>query len=963
MLQQTQEVARRVARHLATEGETPGLDLHRVLELHGAANLGPGVLGSARVSGADFPPLLLDVGARGGLSAPRFLATSAAQRGLRHSPWDGVLLVASARAGRTEDWVQVVLGLRVEEALLEQVLADLPDPTQRSIAIVDRAGEVLAGAGVDPHGLARVAVRQEAVLSEDPWVDGANLHRVHALEADSHLLAARAVGGGDAFLAVGVDRQALQAAVAQQREPLLWIGAFGLLLVLVATALMARRVAAPVEELARTAEGLRMGRFDLPLPAPTGDEVGRLTLAFDQMRRDLRSRIEDLDFLRSMQEELSGSMEFGARAQVAARLFHQVSQATLVHVLDTSGPDAPVTLAASMGDPRDLLGTPFHAAPGGWIRAAASSAEPIALELGQGDARQQAETGAGRALVDGLAVALLLPLRAMRDLQGVVVLGYADRAAFLRPEGRRLLGAMANTTASALNNARLYRLAALDEVTRIPGATAFEAALRSDVERAVAGGPAVTLLRIGVDHLEHIARHQGVELARQLMRGQAQALRALLGERRRLGRLSDDELAVRIPGATEEDVRELAERVRDRLSRVEVRSEEGGESFASTVSVGVARCPSDARSPEFLLDAAARARTAARRDGGDRVEDVQRLRSGAVDVPPFEEGAVFHSAVMVEVVEAARRAARTDASVLITGETGTGKEVIATLVHRRSLRATRPFVSVNCAAFPETLLESELFGHERGAFTGADRRREGRFELADGGSLFLDEIAEMSPTAQVKLLRVLQERQFTRLGGTRSVTTDVRIIAATNQDLERAVERRTFREDLYYRLNVVRLQVPPLRERREEIPLLVDHFLHDLRRRNGRAPSAFAPAAMDLLYRYPWPGNVRELKNVVERCAVLCPHDVIEAAEVQLESGAGDRHAALLPRSAPGDDLNPRQRVLLEYLARNGRCTNREYYEMAGTSPRTGLRDLQDLMDRGLVVREGRRRGAAYRLP
>ncbi len=341
---------------------------------------------------------------------------------------------------------------------------------------------------------------------------------------------------------------------------------------------------------------------------------------------------------------------------------------------------------------------------------------------------------------------------------------------------------------------------------------------------------------------------------------------------------------------------------------------------------------------------------------------MQRLRSGAVDAPPFEEGAVFRSTVMVEVVEAARRAARTDASVLITGETGTGKEVVATLIHRRSARATRPFVSVNCAAFPETLLESELFGHEKGAFTGAERRREGRFELADGGTLFLDEIAEMSPGAQAKLLRVLQERQFTRLGGTRAITTDVRIVAATNRNLEEAVERKTFREDLYYRLNVVRLEVPPLRERREEIPLLVEHFLGDLRRRHGRAPSGFAPAAMDLLYRYPWPGNVRELKNVVERCAVLCPRDVVEAADVHLEGTGGDRNAALLPRGAPGDDLNPRQRALLDHLARHGRCTNRDYQELSGTSPRTGLRDLQDLIDRGLVVREGRRRGAVYRL-
>jgi DNA-binding NtrC family response regulator len=298
-----------------------------------------------------------------------------------------------------------------------------------------------------------------------------------------------------------------------------------------------------------------------------------------------------------------------------------------------------------------------------------------------------------------------------------------------------------------------------------------------------------------------------------------------------------------------------------------------------------------------------------------------------------------------------------------TGETGTGKEIIANLVHRRSARAKRPFVTVNCAAFPETLLESELFGHERGAFTGAERRREGRFELADGGTLFLDEVAEMTATAQVKLLRVLQERQFTRLGGSRTIHVDVRIIAATNKDLEQAVRDGSFREDLYYRLNVIRLEIPPLRERREEIPPLVDLFLREARHRTGGGPEGLATAAMDVLYRHPWPGNVRELKNVIERCVVLCEATVVGPEHLQLDAGSAEGGTFLAPRSAPRDDLNARQRKLLDHLARHGRCTNREYYEMAGTSPRTGLRDLQDLMKRGLLVREGKRRGAIYRLP
>jgi diguanylate cyclase (GGDEF)-like protein len=466
---------------------------------------------------------------------------------------------------------------------------------------------------------------------------------------------------------------------------------------------------------------------------------------------------------------------------------------------------------------------------------------------------------------------------------------------------------------------------------------------------------------VSLDQAEHVTLRQGVDASRRLMRAAADALRGLVPDRAQLGRLRGDELAVRAPGATDAEARELAEAIRVRMSRIELPSESDAESLATTASVGIARAPEDAGSAEFLLDAGARALAAAKREGGDRVEEVARVDAGVVEMPPFEEGAIFRNERMVRVVDAARRAARSDASVLITGETGTGKEVIATLIHRRSARAGRPFVGVNCAAFPESLLESELFGHERGAFTGAERRREGRFELADGGTLFLDEIAEMAPSAQVKLLRVLQERQFTRLGGTRTVAVDVRIISATNQELEAAVAAGTFREDLYYRLNVLRLALPPLRERREEIPHFVERFLGDLRRRaGGRGPQGLTPAAMDVLYRHPWPGNVRELKNAVERCAVLCDADLVGPEHLQLDGPAGGSTHA--PRRAPQDDLNARQRALLEYLARNGRCTNSTYTELTGTSPRTALRDLQDLIARGLLVREGKRRGAIYRL-
>ena len=224
---------------------------------------------------------------------------------------------------------------------------------------------------------------------------------------------------------------------------------------------------------------------------------------------------------------------------------------------------------------------------------------------------------------------------------------------------------------------------------------------------------------------------------------------------------------------------------------------------------------------------------------------------------------------MRHALEAVEQVAATDATVLITGETGTGKELIARALHRRSPRARGPLVMVNCSAVPETLLASELFGHERGAFTGAIERRKGRFEQAHGGTLFLDEVAEMPLEAQVMLLRVLQEREFERLGGGQTLRVDVRVVAATNRDLTERVRVDQFRNDLYYRLNVFPIRMPALRERREDIPLLVGHFAAKHGTRFGRAIARVDRGTLKLLESYDWPGNVRELENVVERAVIL----------------------------------------------------------------------------------------------
>ena len=256
-------------------------------------------------------------------------------------------------------------------------------------------------------------------------------------------------------------------------------------------------------------------------------------------------------------------------------------------------------------------------------------------------------------------------------------------------------------------------------------------------------------------------------------------------------------------------------------------------------------------------------------------------------------GIVGRSRVIQDVIAKAERVAETKSTVLIMGETGTGKELLARAIHDRSAQRLMPLIKVNCAAIPDTLLESELFGHVRGAFTGAASNKKGKFALADGGTIFLDEIGTMSPSLQAKLLRVLQEREFEPLGAERSQKVDVRVIAATNRDIKRLVEDGRFLEDLFYRLNVIPLVLPPLRERREDVPVLVEHFLRKHAHRSGRKIEQIREEALARLNAYDWPGNVRELENTIERAVVLSGGPVIEARDITMPGVTGPTSAGL----------------------------------------------------------------------
>jgi two-component system response regulator HydG len=315
----------------------------------------------------------------------------------------------------------------------------------------------------------------------------------------------------------------------------------------------------------------------------------------------------------------------------------------------------------------------------------------------------------------------------------------------------------------------------------------------------------------------------------------------------------------------------------------------------------------------------------------------RRGRAGADASPPARaavDDVVAESAALRTAVDLASRVAPTRSTVLVTGETGTGKEVIAGLIHRLSPRAGGPLVKVNCAALPETLLESELFGHERGAFTGADRQRIGRFEQASGGTLFLDEVGDMSPATQAKLLRVLQEQEFHRLGGTQVLRTDARIVAATNQDLTERIAVGRFREDLYFRLNVIRIHLPPLRERPEDLMALAQCLLPRFARQLGRPARGFTRAALDRLRAHTWPGNVRELHNVLERAVLLCEEPRIDAADLGDLGGGGVARGLRSELPAGGVVLRDVERDLVLEALRRSHWVQKDAAALLGVSRR-----------------------------
>ncbi len=340
------------------------------------------------------------------------------------------------------------------------------------------------------------------------------------------------------------------------------------------------------------------------------------------------------------------------------------------------------------------------------------------------------------------------------------------------------------------------------------------------------------------------------------------------------------------------------------------------------------------------------------------VAENRALRARLAALEPGGDGGLLGSAPAFHaMLETLRQVAPTNASVLLVGESGTGKELAARLLHDRSARAREPFVAVSCGAIPESLLESELFGHEKGAFTGASGRKEGRFERAHGGTLFLDEIGELTAAVQVKLLRVLQDGVIDRLGGTGPVQVDARIVTATNRDLAAEVKAGRFREDLFYRLDVVTVRLPPLRERRQDVPLLASAFLRRLAGAHGRRVTGFTPAAMGALEAAPWPGNVRELLHAVERAVILARGELVDVGDLpeglrrgRTDGGAGAPAALTIP---PGTPMEEVERLVIRETLRQTRGDKTLAAQILGIAPRTIYRKLDRDEAGRLVERPG----------
>jgi DNA-binding NtrC family response regulator/HAMP domain-containing protein/GGDEF domain-containing protein len=724
------------------------------------------------------------------------------------------------------------------------------------------------------------------------------------------------------------------------------------------------RITKPIEKMKRGAVEVSRGNLSFQLDEESGDEIGRLAQAFNAMTGELELRMNEQQSLTRNMKELSAGLEFQGKVDAALRMLSRdLGAERAVFFLY----DAQTGRFRATGDTSGICsGTPFKP-DGGFLAESLRVGEPsITVHPADSDLYRAMSSVEEEVVSPGRPL-VLLPLPVSGRLLGTILITLsADGGEIKRPKSGYLSG-MASQIAVTLENARLYMVAILDPETGFYMRSFFLNRLAEECDRTVHAGGRLALLRLSIENLDSL-RERSSDGAADFILQVAAVVKRICRDMYIVGQNSAGELDLLLHDGDREIALALA-----RAILLELGGAGSGGEDSHRVRFGLALCPDDASSSEFLLDRVARSLEGNREaglsgceerseDGLDREESEENDSGKVVEVC----GYIFRSASMREIISDLSRVARSSVSVLLLGETGVGKEVLAEIIHRRSNRADLPFVMLNCSALPESLLESELFGHEKGAFTGAEKRKAGHFEVADKGSLFLDEVGDLTLRTQAKLLRVLQDKTIEPLGSSGNPRkVDVRIIAATNRNLTEEIRNGAFRDDLYFRLKVISIAIPPLRERKEEIPALAHRFIDEFNRENNRSVSHLSPAALDRCYRYTWPGNVRELRNVLNRAMVFVENDIIEPAHLVFEKEGEDgvfRTAAPIHPEEIFKKLNHRQGRLIHHLQVHGAITNREYMEMMGISSRTGLRDFQELIRLNLILRIGSRRAAVYKL-
>ena len=719
------------------------------------------------------------------------------------------------------------------------------------------------------------------------------------------------------------------------------------------------RISRPMDRLEQGADALARGELDIRVDCDENGQIKRLTTRFNRMAEELRARIQDLGSLNRGIRELSLHLELDDVVQHVVAFYRQHTPADGVAVLLVDEFDDAVEVRTDSSEPPQKLSLQDPA-----LRAALESSGPFSLPIPQSDSRSE---GFASRFATARS-ALIIPMRLASRAQGAIVLLFdTGRPA---PVPLDLASTMAMQATAAFANARLYKHAVEDLVTGALQDEPFRRRVREEVERARGAGTRIGLIGVRVGDGVALAAERGRDGYGQLLARLVRQLRNEFGGGAVVGRWGQHELQVALPLEDSQTAVDCAQQVRARGLGPGAGGLDHGRLRLLAAAV---EFPDDGASAEFLFDALRSAWHSS--VPGDPVASARRRRSLA------EMGVFVDSSAMETVVQTLERVAPTDLSVLFEGETGTGKEVLANVVHAWSRRAAEPLVKVHCAAIPSTLLEAELFGYERGAFTGASERRAGRFEQAQGGTVFLDEIGEVPADVQVKLLRVLQEREVDRIGGVRPVPVDVRILAATHRDLSAMVRGGSFREDLYYRLQGMVVRVPPLRERRPEIAGLLERFRAEACRDGQATIEGFDPEVLDELFRRPWPGNIRELRNVAFRAMVLARGGRVTLADLEVAESGGTAEVAVrgkLPtvadavtpagadrrdahERAPAAICSPRQLELLSFLISTGEAMPcRSCAQALGVSERTCSRELRELVEMGLVDRQGVRRGARY---